>query len=34
MSEKASYDLKICEILVKKVKRKDLGTWRSNLFNI
>ena len=34
MSERAKGDPKICEILVNKVEKKDLGDWRSNLFHI
>ena len=32
MSERADGDPKICEIVVNKVEKKDLGDWRSNLF--
>ena len=33
LSERAKGDPKICEILVNKVEKKDLGDWRSNLFH-
>ena len=33
MSERASRDPKICEILVRKVESKDLGDWRSILLH-
>ena len=31
MSERSGGDSKICEIVVDKVKRKDLGKWRSKV---
>ena len=31
MSERSSGDPKICEIVVDKVERKDLGKWRSKV---
>ena len=32
MSERSGGDARMCEILVDKVEKKDLGKWRSNLF--
>ena len=32
MSERSGEDARMCEILVDKVEKKDLGKWRSSSF--